>query len=278
MMKSHILGCNKEKTIILPAVFTLMMFLCLLGAVAEVYGKERPTLGSRGKGILCTDYFRIRPERTAAMKAIQAKDWEFPPYPLEDTFQLHSYPSSSYKLYIDFDGYHDTAYGLYYTPWDTDGDPCTFSEAERIVIQKAWYSVSEDFMPFTVDITTEEPGAGFLGMRAVVDGSHMYNGGWAYMDVWPDSDNYAYAHPGDDTWIWIGQMVSHEVGHTLNLFDHGQTDGTGYYMGHGSGWSMWGVIMGWDSWSLGVWDDGNYPIPNHPEDSLNIIETRVGWR
>ncbi len=265
MMKSHVLNCNKEKTIVLPVVFTLIMFLCLLGAVAEVYGKEKPTLGSRGEGILCTDQFPARPARTAAMKAIQAKALEYPPYPYEDTFLLHSYPSSSYKLYIDFDG-HDI-----YTAWDIDDDPSTFSDAERLLIQKMWYLTSEDFMPFTIDVTTEEPGSGFPGMRCVVDGSGAFGGGWAYLGVWPDSDDFCYSGIWDNDWIYIAQAVSHEVGHTLNLFDHGQTDGTGYYMGHGEGWNEWGAIMGWDSWSLGVWDDGDYPIPNHPEDSTAII-------
>ncbi len=96
------------------------------------------------------------------------------------------------------------------------------------------------------------------------------------MGVWPDSDDYAYAHSVDDTWIWIGQMVSHDVGHTLDLFDHGQTDGTGYYIGHGDGWTMWGAIMGWDSWSLGVWDDADYPNPNHSDDSIAIIDSETG--
>ncbi len=248
------------------------MFLCLLGALTNAYGEEKPTLGSRGEGILRTDHFPARPERAAsaaAMKDQQPAALEYPPYPYEDTFLLHSYPSSSYKLYIDFDGYIDGEY--VYTVWDPNGDGATFSEAERLLIQKIWYCTSEDFMPFTIDVTTEEPGGGFPGMRCVVDGSGMYDGGWAYMDAWPDSDNYCYSGTWDDRWYWIATAVSHEVGHTLNLDDHGQTDGTGYYMGHGEGWTAWGAIMGWDSDSLGQWDLGEFPIPNHPEDSTAII-------
>jgi hypothetical protein len=273
---------KKEKINFLLVILILGMFMVSAVGFVQAQKGEKPTLGSRGEGILCTDHF---PTKTQQQEAVGQQDKistrvTFPVVPIEDTFQLHSYPSSSYKLYIDFDGYIDDDWDpenpIVYTAWDIDGDPNTFSEAERLEIQKMWYLTSEDFMPFTIDVTTEEPGEGFPGMRCVVDGSGMYGYGWAYMGVWPDSDNYCYSGLWGNDWIWIAQAVSHEVGHTLNLLDHGQTDGTGYYMGHGEGWTAWGVIMGWDSWSLGVWDDGDYPIPNNPEDSLGIIVNTVG--
>jgi hypothetical protein len=265
---------------------TCIMLLCLLGAVLPAYGKERPPLGSRGRGILCTDFFPARPERTAAkqLKQAEAKDWEYPPFPLEDTFTLHSNPGASHRLYIDFDGYVDDYWEpptiFVYTAWDPNGDGASFSEAELLWIQKIWYLTSEDFMPFNVDVTTEEPGRGFDGMRCIVDGSGMDEGGWAYVGVWPESDSYCYSGlwdtaPLDEQWIWIAQAASHEVGHTLGCSDHGD-DTEGYYQGHGTGWTAWGVIMGWDSDSLGVWDDGDYPNPNHSDDSLAIITANAG--
>jgi hypothetical protein len=254
----------------------LLLLLAMVMSAAPVFAldDEELPLGSRGKGVLMTDHFSGRPAGAAATMAREGKEKaeasDFPPYPYGDTFLLHSYPSSNYKLYIDFDGHRG------YKAWDPAGDGTAFSESELLLIQKIWFLTSEDYMPFTIDVTTEEPGAGFLGMRAVVDGSGRYDYGWAYKGVWPDSDNFAYTGIWNNDWIYIAQAASHEVGHTLNLYDHGQTDGTGYYMGHGEGWTAWGVIMGWDSDSVGVWDDGDYPIPNHPEDSLGILVNEVG--
>jgi hypothetical protein len=259
------------------SLILMLLALVMLATSLQAQEDEELPLGSRGKGILFTDHFPDRSAQSAGAAATMARQGKekagamaFPPYPYGDTFLLHSYPTSNYKLYIDFNGHRG------YKAWDPAGDGTAFSEPELLLIQKIWYLTSEDYMPFTIDVTTEEPGSGFLGMRAVVDGSGRYDYGWAYKNVWPDSDNFCYTGIWNNDWIYIAQAASHEVGHTLNLYDHGQTDGTGYYMGHGEGWTAWGVIMGWDSWSLGVWDDGNYPIPNHPEDSLNIIETRQG--
>ncbi|MBW2691225.1 MAG: hypothetical protein JRE57_01145, partial [Deltaproteobacteria bacterium] len=100
--------------------------------------------------------------------------------PLEDTFLLHSNLGATQVLYIDWDGHKKGGY----RPWDMDGDPDTFSDAERTVIQQTWFSVSEDFLPFNIDVTTEEPPSGWLGQRAVVDGSGRYDYSWAYGGAW----------------------------------------------------------------------------------------------
>jgi hypothetical protein len=263
-------GENGMKKFIL---LLLLLAMVMLATSLQAQDEEELPLGSRGKGILMTDHFPTRSAGAAATMARQGKEkagaLAYPPYPYEDTFLLHSYPTSNYKLYIDFDGWKG------YKAWDPAGDGAAFSDAEKLLIQKIWYLTSEDYMPFTIDVTTEEPGSGFLGMRAVVDGSGKYDYGWAYMNSWPNSNNIAYTGIWDNQWVWIAQAASHEVGHTLNVKDHGD-DQTGYYMGHGQGWTAWGAIMGWDSDSIGVWDDGDYPYANNPEDSLNIIETRVG--
>ena len=206
-------------------VFLLLLALVVSPVATQAKKDKSPPLGSRGEGILCTDDFSARPARAAAALEKLTAELSYPPYPYEDTFLLHSYPSSNYKLYIDFDGYIDGEY--VYTAWDPDGDGASFSEAERLLIQKIWYLTSEDFMPFTIDVTTEEPDPGFPGMRCVVDGSGMYDYGWAYRGTWPYSDDYCYSGLWDNDWIWIAQAVSHEVGHTLDLLDHGDNT-TGY--------------------------------------------------
>ena len=85
-------------------------------------------------------------------------------YPLVDTFKLHSKPGSSRVIYLDFDGHVTTntawnsSYGATITsPPYGDTDP-NFSDSELTRIQAMWRQVAEDFAPFDVDITTEDPG------------------------------------------------------------------------------------------------------------------------
>jgi hypothetical protein len=134
--------------------------------------------------------------------------------PLEDTFLLHSNPGATQVLYIDWDGHKKGGY----KPWDMDGDPDTFSDTERTVVQQTWLSVSEDF---------------------------RYDYSWAYGGAWADPDgDIAYVYPGDDTWLWIADSITHEVGHTLNLGHDGRA-GHEYYTGHGTGETEWCPVMGW---------------------------------
>lgn len=79
----------------------------------------------------------------------------------QDAFKLHSNPGASRILFLDFDG-HDltnTAWSkgtrLVAPPCDWDGNPLSFSDAEKGYIKKIHYRVSEDFAPFDVDVTTE---------------------------------------------------------------------------------------------------------------------------
>src|SRR5262249_49861207 len=85
------------------------------------------------------------------------------PYPLPQTFTLHSRPGSKRIVYLDFDGYStsNTAWNagaaINAGPYDTDGNPAVFSDAELTTIQRVWLRVAEDYAPFDVDVTTQEP-------------------------------------------------------------------------------------------------------------------------
>jgi hypothetical protein len=81
-------------------------------------------------------------------------------------FALHSRPSATKKIYLDFDGAvtKGTAWNAAYslttitTPaFDLDGSPTTWSAAELRAIMAVWRAVSEDFGVFDVDVTTENP-------------------------------------------------------------------------------------------------------------------------
>ena len=223
------------------------------------------------------------------------------PYPYDQTFQLHSRPGAAKSIYIDFDG--QTVSG---TAWNTvaqfalpagnhpafslDGDPTTFSNAERDVIQSVWQRVSEDYAPFDVDVTTSDPGASGLvkdfngdttfGTRALVtpstsaqqglcdgscggiafigtygEGSAQYQPAW----VFPQAMSY-------DTKA-IAEAVSHEVGHNLGL-DHDGVSGQDYYEGQGA----WAPIMGgsYDR-PISQWSKGEYPGASNSQDDLTVI-------
>ena len=45
-----------------------------------------------------------------------------------------------------------------YPAWTLDGDAATFNDAEREAIQTIWQRVAEDYAPFDVDVTTQDPG------------------------------------------------------------------------------------------------------------------------
>ena len=215
------------------------------------------------------------------------------PFPLDQTFLLHSDPGATKRIYLDFDGH----YGLepkaaYYEPFNFEGSGTTFSIAELTVIQQAWQSASEDFLPFDVDVTTEDPGVEALrkkgggdtewGIRCVVSRSN-WNYSWAYIGSFNwDSDYECQIYPGDNTWIWIGDSISHEVGHTLWLDHDGEKPGDGeYYEGHGSGATYWSPIMGWtkmtEPYGVSQWSKGEYKNATNKEDDLAIITTQNGF-
>lgn len=55
-----------------------------------------------------------------------------------------------------------------------DNIPDSFSASELSDILAIWRAVSEDYAPFNVDVTTEDPGEAYLaanGMRAAIGGS-----------------------------------------------------------------------------------------------------------
>ncbi|MEO6512819.1 MAG: hypothetical protein ABIO16_17610 [Nocardioides sp.] len=97
-------------------------------------------------------------------------------FPYDQTFLLHSRPTATRVLYLDFDGYavHDTAWNLSGTPaltvpaYSRDLDPA-FSAAELDVVQEVWARVAEDYAPFGIDVTTQDPGTAGLARTSADD-------------------------------------------------------------------------------------------------------------
>jgi PKD repeat protein len=226
--------------------------------------------------------------------------------PLEQTFLLHSKPGATRIIYLDFDGHYmsGTAWNSGYNggaaitcpPWDTDGNPSSFGDAERTAIQQIWLRVAEDYAPFDVDVTTEFMGEAAItrtsaadasyGMRVLISpiASYFGNyGGIAYVGVFSNTgDNYKPALVFPEKLAnhekYIAEAVSHECGHTLGL-NHDGTSSVGYYQGHGSGETGWAPIMGVGYYvNLVQWSKGEYPGANNTQDDTAIIASHLPYR
>ena len=218
--------------------------------------------------------------------------------PVEQTFFLHSRASAPRKIYLDFDGHttSGTSWRNVYngsttvvTPaFDLDGNPSAFSAAELERIQYIWQRVVEDYAPFDVDVTTQDPGVEGLrkttttdnnyGIRVCIGGSSTdwYStggvGGVAYVGTFDGSSDmpcFVFENNlGDGYEKYVAEAISHEVGHTLDLYHDGTTS-VGYYQGHGSGADAWAPIMGVGYYkSIVQFSRGEYSSANNTEDDL----------
>jgi hypothetical protein len=227
--------------------------------------------------------------------------------PTSDAFLLNSLPSSNRTIYLDFTG-HSIAGTIWQDPdlngindytneqmqmpaFDSDGNAATFSTAERQVIIDTWSAVAEDYAPFNVNVTTQDPGDSALlrssdadsvfGVRALITdsanviGSTCGCGGVAYVDVFDATGYYTntflgpalnFTDPGFNGKT-ISDIVSHEVGHNVGL-SHDGTTTQGYYGGRDG----WAPIMGVGYYEpLVQFSNGSYTSANQTEDDFGVM-------
>lgn len=225
---------------------------------------------------------------------------------LDQTFYLHSHPGATRTIYLDFNGasitgtaWNSNGNTLSAAPFDIDGNPASFSTAELERFQYIWQRVAEDYAPFDVDITTEQPTQDVLTRSSVndqvygttvvitkTDGVYACNcGGIAYVGVF----NYAGgSHPPDfykPAFVFfdklgagnekaVAEAISHEAGHNMGLH-HDGTPSDSYYAGQGSDTTTgWAPIMGVGYYKpLVQFSRGEYAAANNTEDDFVVAQT-----
>ena len=196
---------------------------------------------------------------------------------------LQSLPGAKGCLYIDLDGEYVSG-----TPWN-NGNPIDAAPSgiqnDAVKVQAFWELVSEDFRPFSMNVTTDL--AVFnsypknMRMRCIVTPTTTAApgaGGVAYVTSFRGNN---------DTPCWVfmsdpksgGEATSHEIGHTLGLSHDGRiSPSEGYYQGQGS----WAPIMGVGYYKpVTQWSKGEYAQANQTQDDLAIITSatyNVGYR
>lgn len=227
-----------------------------------------------------------------------------------EAFILHSKPGASKVIYLDFNGHvtSGTTWNSNFTgganivtpPYSNDTTVTTaFSTTELNNIVSIWQRVAEDFAPFDVDVTTEDPGLEALrktttsdtlfGVRVCIGGSSYdwYGagaGGVAYLNsfVW-NSDTPCFVFTdqlGSGNAKFTAEAASHEAGHTFNLSHDGRNSSAtnaaeGYYEGHAN----WAPIMGVGySKDVVQWSKGDYAFANNTEDDAAMISSVTGYR
>lgn len=214
-----------------------------------------------------------------------------------DALRLHSFPGAQRVIYLDFNGHTTSG-----TPWnanltggaainsqpfDLDGSPSSFNATELALIRGVWRRVAEDYAPFAVDVTTEDPGVEALrrsgandaafGIRVVISPTNWYTdaGGVGYVgsfDWSSDTPCFVFAQQLANSEKNIAEAAAHEAGHTLGLYHDGQggAAATEYYLGHGN----WAPIMGAGYYrSVTQFSRGEYADANQKQDDLAVIAT-----
>lgn len=284
-----------------------LMSTTAVSAMAARYGKSVPefkALIARDHDLWVDDQGRLvdlcaglkAPEGGRQAAVIQG----VPPFPLSQTFKLHSRPLATKKLLLDFDGFvtHNTPWNptgpdIVSTPFDQDGDDTKFSNGELTTIQGVWQAVAEDYAPFDVDVTTEDPGTEAMCRRSIGDTHYGQRivispvdgvtggtaGGVAFLGSfdWVNSADevpcFCFSIGSGNDQNGIGSATCpHELGHTLGL-NHDGTSSQGYYDG-GSG--PWAPIMGVGYGKPIVqFSKGEYPDANNLEDDYLVMQSHT---
>ena len=221
-------------------------------------------------------------------------------YPLTAIPLLHSNPDATAKLFLDFDGNFESRWRNYNDitspAFSMDSDATTFSDWELATLQEVWARVAEDFAPFNLDVTTEEP-ADFNDGHAlhVVIGGSPYDwygssvGGVGPIGGFHNSQPNTvfvfsdFQFPQRNRAEAIANTASHEAGHAFGLEHQQEFDENGNVVNcyrHGN--DQVGPLMGSaEASERGVWVYGPSESASDFVDEMAILsgsENGFGYR
>ena len=217
-----------------------------------------------------------------------------------DVLALESEPGAQRTIFLDVDGGSVTGTEWNRTagrtisvePYSLDVTADTaYSSAERTAIYEAWSVVAEDFAPFSVNVTTRDPGIDAIQRSDDLDetyGSRVFLtqrnavskgcscSGVAYLDVFgATGSTHSYYQPA---WVFtdglpagygdvVGDIASHEVGHNFGL-EHDGNQTSAYDWGN----RLWAPVMGGSNAKrLNQWSRGEYPGATNTQNDLVVI-------
>jgi len=202
---------------------------------------------------------------------------------------LQSFPGARGCILLDFDGYSMPA-GKGWNNGNAYNAASSGIENDNAKVQAFWELVSEDYRPFSMNVTTDENVFNSyptnMRIRCVVSpgsGSTIAPGagGVAYIGSFRDTNDVP-------CWVFMndpksgGEASSHEVGHTLGLGHDGRVNpAEGYYTGQDNS-GAWAPIMGAGYYKpVTHWSKGEYNRASNTEDDLSIMASatyNVGYR
>ena len=228
--------------------------------------------------------------------------------PLRQTFRLHSKPGSRRTILLDFNGtvVRDTAWNQElnvrsgrHSGWDPANNGRSFTDREKRTVQSIWARVAEDYAPFNVDVTTEEPADARIhrsrksdkvfGTRVLISESvnaqdricNQQCGGVSFLNVFSAVGRAHRRHR--PSWVFpaglgndlkaVAEAATHEAGHTFGLVHDNERVllGQDYYLGHGS----WAPIMGAAYFRpISQWSRGSYSGATSRQDDVAVIAHR----
>jgi len=218
----------------------------------------------------------------------------------KNVHKLHSRPGATKTIFVDFNGgaLSKTAWNnnegvtsWKTRPYDTDGNPKSFSAAEVNAMAGIWHQIAEDYAPFDVDVTTDDPGkqgpnnAWILVTHSEARSANPLpspsSSSVAYMNVFGFGQTAFYSpvivyynNLGNPD--AIAEASSHSIGHNLGL-SHDGTSGSAN--AHGKGKVSWAPIMSIDHrYQVTQWSNGDRLGSVNKQNDIGVLIGTLGLR
>jgi hypothetical protein len=231
---------------------------------------------------------RLRPQRSLRVEQLESRTLMAVSVAPLAVPALSSRPGAPASLYLDFNGNIEKQWGSHTNvvtpPYDTDGNPASFSAGELAAIHEIWSRVAEDYAPFNLNVTTLPPPviAPHVAARVAIGGSYSdwYRtsaGGVSYVGGFAgNTSDVAFVFSNtlnNGNPRFVAEAVSHEAGHLFGL-EHQAAWSSGKLVSqYNTGTTAWAPIMG-DSYyaERTTWANGPTPAgPTANQDELAVI-------